>query len=105
MASFHRVNHTTQFGVISKFAEGALNSIVDVIDKDVKEPSLKTDPWGMPLITGLHLDIEPLMTTLCLWPFNQFFIHQVVHPSNPHPSNLEIRMWWGTMSKALLKSR
>ena len=35
--SFHHVNCTTQFGVISKLAEGALDSIVDVIDKDVKE--------------------------------------------------------------------
>ena len=53
----------------------------------------------------IYLDIEPLITTLCLWPFNQLLIQQVVQPSNPHPSNLEIRMWWGTMSKALVKSR
>jgi len=46
-------------------------------------------------MTGLHLDIEPLITTLCLQPFNQFLIHQVVHPSYPHPSNLETRVWIG----------
>ncbi len=128
--SFLRVNRTTQLGVVSKFAEGALDSVVDVIDKDVKEhrsqdrplgdatryrpppehrtidhhplngipssvstaplslvssanllrvysipssmslikmlksTSPKTDPWGTPLVTGLHLDIEPFRGTL-----------------------------------------
>jgi len=26
----------------------------------------KMELWGMPLVTGLHLDIEPLTTTLWL---------------------------------------
>ena len=41
-----------------------------------------TDPWGMPLITGFHLDIEPLTTTLQVWPSSQFLIQEVVRPSN-----------------------
>ena len=51
--------------------------------KMLKSTHPKTDPWGTPLITSFHLDIEPLITTLCLQPFNQFFIHRVVDPSNP----------------------
>lgn len=34
----------------------------------------------MPLITSLHLDIEPLTTPLWLCPSSQFLIH-LVHPS------------------------
>lgn len=34
---------------------------------------------------------------------NQFLIHQKVHPSNPHLSNLDRRILQGTVSKALLK--
>jgi len=32
--SFYCVNRTTQLGVLSKLAEGALNSVIDVTDKD-----------------------------------------------------------------------
>jgi len=58
-----------------------------------------TDPWGTPLVTGLHLDIEPLTATLWLRPSNQFLTHRTVHPSNPWLSNLERRMLWGTVWK------
>ena len=73
--------------------------------KMLKSTSPKTDPWGTPLVTGLYLNIEPLITTLCLLLSNQFLIHWTVHPSNPYLSNLERRMWWGTTSKTLQKSR
>jgi len=41
-----------------------------------------------------------------LVPWTKIF-NSSVHPHswNPHPTNLEIGMWQGTMSKALLKSR
>jgi len=94
-------DHIPQLSVISKFAEGALDPTVDVTD-EVLTPS---DPWGTPLVTNLHPDIEPLNTTLRTQSCNQFFIHQMIHPSNPYLSNLERRMFWGTMSEALLKSR
>jgi len=44
--SFHCVNSTTQLAVISKRAEGALNSVSDVIDKDVKEHWSQDSPLG-----------------------------------------------------------
>ena len=82
--SFHCDNCTTQFGVISNLAEGALNSILDVIDKDVKEHQHQERPVGdTPLVTSLHLDTEPLITTLCLRPFNQsirWSTHQIHIP-------------------------
>ncbi|XP_048790014.1 uncharacterized protein LOC125688256 [Lagopus muta] len=44
--SFHRINRTTQLGVVSKLAEGALNSLIDVINKDVKEHRSQDRPLG-----------------------------------------------------------
>ena len=40
-----------------------------------------TDPWGMPLITGFHLDIEPFITTFWVQPSSQFLIFCVIYPS------------------------
>ena len=55
------VDHSTQLGVVCKPAEGALNSIVDVIDKGVKEHQ---SLYWTPLVTSvsclpfLHLGME-----------------------------------------------
>jgi len=51
-----------------------------------KSTASKTDPWGMLHITKLPWGIEPLTTTLWLWPSNQLLIHQTLHPSNPYLS-------------------
>lgn len=56
-------------------------------------------------IHSLHPNTEPFITTLWLRPISQFLTHWTVHPSNPHLPSLERRMWWGTTSKALQKSR
>lgn len=50
------------------------------------------DPWGAPLTTDLHLDIELLTTILCVWQISWFFIHPDVNPSHPCPSSFESRM-------------
>ncbi|KAK4810808.1 hypothetical protein QYF61_008780 [Mycteria americana] len=42
-----------------------------------------------PLVTGFHLDIEPLTRSLWTQPSSQFLIHLTVYPSNPSLSNLE----------------
>ncbi|KAK4811361.1 hypothetical protein QYF61_027590 [Mycteria americana] len=55
------------------------------------------DPGGTPLITILHLDIEPLTSTIWMQSYSQFLIHRTSHPSNTYLSNLERRMFWGTM--------
>ena len=64
-----------------------------------------SDLWETPFVTDLCLDIKPMTTTLWVWSCNQFLVHWTVHASNPYLSNLERRILWGTMSKALLKSR
>ncbi|KAK4808270.1 hypothetical protein QYF61_020751 [Mycteria americana] len=77
--SLRYVNRTTQLGVVSKLAEGALDPTVHVVDEDTKQYWSQT-----PLIPDLHPDIEPLTTTL--WsprPSSQFLRHRIVHPSNP----------------------
>lgn len=61
------------------------------------------DPWGAPFVTSVHRDIE-LTTTLWVWLSNQFLVHWTVQPSNPSLCNLERRMLWKTVSKALQKS-
>ena len=65
--SLQHVDCTTQLGVTSKLAEGALNPIVHVTNKDVSA-SPSTDPWRVPLIPCLHLDTKPLMVILWVWP-------------------------------------
>ncbi|GAB0197909.1 cAMP-dependent protein kinase inhibitor alpha [Grus japonensis] len=62
--SLQRVDHTTQLGVVGKLAEGALNPTVHDADKDVKQCRSQYRPRGTPLVTVLHLDTEPLTTTL-----------------------------------------
>lgn len=52
------VDCTTQLGVVSKIAEGALNPTVDVTKKDVKLCQCTTH------VTAFHLETEPLTTTL-----------------------------------------
>jgi len=34
--------------------------------KKLKSTCPSTDPWGIPLVTDLHPDTEPLITTLCV---------------------------------------
>ena len=57
-----------------------------------------TDPWGMPLITGLHLNIELLTATLWMRPSSQFLIQWVVHLSNLFFFNLVTRMLCSAVS-------
>ena len=103
--SFCCVHCTTQLGVISKLLRvHSIPPSVSLIEM-LKSSGPRMDPWGTPLITGLHLDMEPLTTALWLRPSNQFFTHQKVQTSNLYLSNLEIWMWCGTTPKALHKYR
>jgi len=63
--SFWCVNCTTQLGVICKVAEGALD-LAKSLMKMLNSTGPSTDTCGTPLVTGIHLDIEPLTTTLWL---------------------------------------
>lgn len=52
-------HHSSANGVISKFAEGTLDPISYAIEKDIEElksTSPKTDYYGIPLVSSLHLD-------------------------------------------------
>ena len=61
--SFCCINCTVQLGVMSKFAECALNPILYITDKDVKEYQYQD---RLLRDTTCHLDIEPLTTILWL---------------------------------------
>ena len=60
--------------------------------KILKSTGPSTDSWRSPIITSLHLDIEPLTTALWLQPSEQFFIHWIAQHSNKYVPNLEIRI-------------
>ena len=67
--SFFCMNCTTQIGVISKLAEGAINPTVYITDKDptlrivqffdslLKRTGSKVVLWVTPLVTSPYLDI------------------------------------------------
>ena len=56
------VDCTSQLGVISKLAEGALDSTVSATDEDIKV--YRSQHCGTALITDLHPDIEPFTANL-----------------------------------------
>ena len=71
----------------------------------LKSTGPKADPLGTPLVTSLHLDMVPFNTSFCVRPSNQFLTYWIVRLSSPYLSNVVIRMWWGTTSKVLPKTR
>ncbi|TRZ22786.1 hypothetical protein HGM15179_004302 [Zosterops borbonicus] len=75
LSTLKQINTPTQFSVICKFTEGAIDPNVQVIDKDVKRTNLKTEPWGASLATSCQMDLASFTTTLLAWPCNQFFTH------------------------------
>ncbi|PKU44015.1 hypothetical protein llap_5686 [Limosa lapponica baueri] len=103
--SLRHDNCTTQFLCHPHLGESVLNPTVYVMNEVFGQCWSQYGPQESPLVTDLHLDIELFTTTLWMQPSNQFLIHQTVHPSNPYLSNLERRMLWETMSKALQESR
>lgn len=62
--SFQDVNCTTQVGIISKLPEDALNPTAHVAEKATEQSWSQYCPLRD--ITDLHLDFEPLPTTLCV---------------------------------------
>jgi len=90
MASLPSTVSTSPLSLVSSANLLRMHSIPSPMSliKMLKSTGPKTVPWGTLLVTSLHLDIELLITTLCLQPFNQFLFQRVVHSSNPHPSNL-----------------
>lgn len=63
------VSNTPLSLVICKGAEGALDHFICVTDA-IKQNWSQYGPRGAPLDTDLHLQIELLVTTFCLWPAN-----------------------------------
>lgn len=70
-------------------SEGALSPTIQTTNKDVKEHPYQERSPRIPLVTALHLDMEPLTTTLWPQPSSQFLIYHIVHPLYSSLSNLE----------------
>lgn len=62
------------YSEITGTAEGMLNPSVSLM-KMLKNIGLSTDPYGTLFVTGLHLDVELLITTIWARPHNHFLIH------------------------------
>ena len=62
------------------------------------------DPWGTPDETIDQVDTQWFMQTLCLLPVRNFSNHLSRWPFIPQFSSLR-SLLWGTVSKALEKSR
>lgn len=60
--------------------------------KILKSTTPKTNLWGTPLMSSLHLAIQPLTTTPWLWPSNQ--LYWIVQLSNPYFSFRDQDMAW-----------
>lgn len=70
--------------------EDAFNPTVHIADRNVNQHLFySTSSRGMPLVTGLCLDIELLAETLWVWLSSQILMQEVVHPSSPC-----FYIWW-----------
>ncbi|KAJ7413559.1 hypothetical protein WISP_89808 [Willisornis vidua] len=66
--AFQQVDTPSQLGVICKFINGGLDSLTQIINKDIGP---NTDPWGTPLVTGCQRDAAPFTSTPQAWPSSQ----------------------------------
>src|SRR5678816_117366 len=64
-----------------------------------------TEPCGTPLFTISHDDLLPFSCTHCFLFRNHSLIQPCTTPPIPHCNNFFISLIWGTLSKALLKSK
>lgn len=67
-----------------------------IINEDIKQYQPQYEPWGIPVVTALQLDLELLirLPSVCLTDL-----------SSPYLINLSIKMFQKTAAKALLKMR
>ena len=56
-------------------------------------------------LTAVHSEGTPLTMTLCLLPANQFSIQKATLPWMPRARTFLMSLLWGTLSKALRKSK
>ena len=64
-----------------------------------------TEPWGIPLFTSCHENLESLVTTLCCRPERKSVIQFKVLQVTPYCLRTPISLLCGTESKAFLKSK
>ncbi|KAK4806220.1 hypothetical protein QYF61_001143 [Mycteria americana] len=83
LPTLQQINTPTQLGVICKLTEGALDPLIQIIDKDVKQDWPQHRTLGTPLVTGRQLDLPPFTTTLWARPSSQFFTQRRVHRPKP----------------------
>ena len=74
---------SSQFRIICKYAKGALYSIIQIINEEVKQYWPQYWPLSTPLAISLQLDFVSLITSLWAWQCNRFSVRLTVHLSAP----------------------
>ncbi|PKU32490.1 endogenous retrovirus group k member 25 pol [Limosa lapponica baueri] len=100
LSTLQQINTPTQLGVICKLTEGALDPLVQIIDKDVKENQPKYQA-----LRDTTRDKLPTGFNSIHHHSSQFLTQQRVLPSKPWAASFSRRILWETVAKALLKSR
>jgi len=65
----------------------------------------KTDPCGTPLVTSVHPDCCPFITTLCCHPVSHFYIHISIFRPTPWALIFSSNLICKTLSNAFWKSK
>ena len=63
-----------------------------------------TEPWITPKVTSVLADWASKCETYCVLPLKKSPIHLRKLPQMPNALSFSIRAWWGTLSKAWMKS-
>lgn len=86
--SLRCADRSTQLGVISKPAAGALSPAASPANNGIKRHQSQSQPRATPLVTDLHRDAEPWSTALRVKPSSRILIQQL----RPHRSPLHIKV-------------
>jgi len=76
LPALEQIDTSSQLGVFCKLTLRVLSSLIQIVIKMLNKTRPKAESWGTQAVTGHKLDLTPLTTTLCAWPFSQFFIQQ-----------------------------
>lgn len=87
--TFQQMNIPTQLGVICEFTESALNLLIQIIAKHIKQ-ALELRPWRTSFVTDHQLDLTPFTTTLWAHPASQN-IHPIKDEHSPFFAHLFIK--------------
>jgi len=73
LPNLKQIDIPTQLGAICKLTDEALNLLIQVIDKGIKQDCPQNQALANTVVTGHQLDLTPFTTTLWAQPASQCF--------------------------------